>query len=295
VEGEAALEMERLMLKSPAKINLFLQVLKKRDDGYHEIRTLMQAVELYDELTLEKTARGISVTCDHPNCPSDQRNLAFQASALLLRERRFEGGLRIHIRKRIPISAGLGGGSSNAATTLKGVNQLFDLRLSPAELHQAASGLGSDVPFFLSSGQALAFGRGEDIRPLKLFRDYWLVLVCPRLEVSTAWAYRNLRISLTRERKGVNYSLLESKRGFFDALPLFENDLEEVVAEKQPLVRQIKVILEDSGSVRSSMSGSGPTVYGLFDKKPHAQEAARKLSQGDDWQVFLTEPIPAST
>ncbi len=287
--------MERLTLKSPAKINLFLQVLKKRDDGYHEIRTLMQTVDLCDELTLEKTARGISLTCDHPNCPNDERNLAFRAAELLLGKGEPQPGVRIHIRKNIPISAGLGGGSSNAAAALKGVNQMFDLQLSPAELHQAASGLGSDVPFFLSSGQALAFGRGEEIRPLKLFRDYWLVLVCPRLEVSTAWAYRNLRISLTRERKEVNYSLLESKRGFFDALPLFENDLEEVVAEKQPLVRQLKSVLKDSGSVRSSMSGSGPTVYGLFEKKPHAQEAARKLSRGDDWQVFLTEPIPAST
>jgi len=285
--------VDRLTLKSPAKINLFLQVLKKRDDGYHEIRTLMQAVDLCDELTLEKTASGISISCDHPGCPSDERNLAFQAAALLLRQAEVEGGVRIHIRKRIPISAGLGGGSSDAAAALKGVNQMFDLQLSPAELHRAAARLGSDVPFFLSSGQALAVGRGEDIRPLKLFRDYWLVLVCPRLEVSTAWAYGNVRISLTRKGKRVNYSLLESKRGFFDALPLFENDLEEVVAEKRPIVRQLKTVLEDSGSVRSSMSGSGPTVYGLFDQKPQAQEVAKKLSRGD-WQVFLTQPIPSA-
>jgi 4-diphosphocytidyl-2-C-methyl-D-erythritol kinase len=285
--------MEPLTLKSPAKINLFLRVLKKREDGYHEIRTLMQAVDLCDELTLEKTGRGIGLTCSHPGCPSDRRNLAFQAAELLLGEGEPRPGVRIHIRKRIPISAGLGGGSSNAAAALKGVDRLFGLKLSPAGLHRAASRLGSDVPFFLSSGQALALGRGEKIRPVKLFRRYWLVLVCPRLEVSTAWAYRNLRISLTSRRKRVNYSLLESKRGFFDALPLFENDLEEVVAEKQPIVRQLKALLENSGSLRSSMSGSGPTVYGLFDQKPQAQEVARKLSRGD-WQVFLTEPIPVS-
>ena len=285
--------MNHLTIKSPAKINLFLRVLKKRDDGYHEIRTLMQALDLCDELTMEKTTGGIGLTCDHPGCPGDERNLAFQAASLLLREAGIDGGVRIHLRKRIPISAGLGGGSSNAAAALKGINRLFGLGLSLERLHQAASQLGSDVPFFLYSGQALAQGRGEEIHPVRLFRDYWLVLVCPRVEVSTAGAYRNVRISLTKGDKEVNCSFLESKQGFFDALPLFENDLEEVVAEEQPIVRQLKAILKDSGAARSSMSGSGPTVYGLFDQKPQAQEVAGKLSRGD-WQVFLTQPIPSA-
>jgi 4-diphosphocytidyl-2-C-methyl-D-erythritol kinase len=285
--------MDRLTLKSPAKINLFLHVLKKRDDGYHEISTLMQALDLCDELTLKKIPKDVSLSCDHPACPTDRQNLAYQAASLLLGEEKVDQGVHIHIKKRIPISAGLGGGSSNAAAALKGVNELFGLGLSVDRLHHLAEQIGSDVPFFLYSGQALARGRGERIQPVRLFKDYWLVLLCPRLEISSGWAYGRVRINLTRNRKELNCDILESKRSFLDALPLFENDLEEVVAQKQPIVSRMKAILEDSGAVRSSMSGSGPTVYGLFDQKPQAQEVAGRLSRGD-WQIFITQPIPAN-
>lgn len=285
--------MDQLVLKSPAKVNLFLQVLGKREDGYHQILTLMQAVNLCDQVTLQKTAGGISLSCDHPGCPADERNLAFRAASLLLEEESVDGGVSIRIQKRIPISAGLGGGSSDAAATLKGLNRLFDLGLSVDRLHRVASKVGSDVPFFLYSGQALAQGRGEEIRQVRMFADYWLVLVYPGLEVSTRWAYQKVRIILTRKTKEVNYILLESKRGFFDALPLFQNDLEGAVIQEYPIVGELKGILKSSGAVKSSMSGSGPTVYGLFDQKPQAQEVATKLSRGD-WQVFLTQPIPAS-
>ncbi len=284
--------MDRLVLKPPAKINLFLQVLGKREDGYHQIVTLMQAVDLRDQLTLQKTAGGISLSCDHPGCPADERNLAFQAASLLLEEESLDGGVSIRIQKRIPISAGLGGGSSDAAATLVGINRLFGLGLSVDRLHSLASKVGSDVPFFLYSGQALATGRGEEIQQLRLFADYWLVLVCPRLEVSTRWAYQGARISLTSKGKEVNYKFLESKPGFFRALPPFRNDLEEAVVREYPVVRELKETLKGSGAAKSSMSGSGPTVYGLFDQKPQAQEVATKLSRGD-WQVFLTQPIPA--
>jgi 4-diphosphocytidyl-2-C-methyl-D-erythritol kinase len=282
--------LDWLTIKSPAKINLFLDVLKKRDDGYHQIRTLMQAVDLCDQLTLQKTEKGIGISCDHPACPSDDRNLAFKAAVLLLKEEKIKGGVKIRIEKRVPVSAGLGGGSSNAAATLVGLNRLFDLGLPVDRLHQLGAQIGSDVPFFLYSGQALAKGRGEEIVPVRLYRDYWLVLVCPSLEVHSGWAYGKVKISLTRERKEVNFMLLESRHGFFDALPLFKNDLEEAVVGEYPILRQLKDVLKNSGAVKSSMSGSGPTVYGLFNRKPQAQEVARKLSQGD-WQVFLTQPI----
>jgi 4-diphosphocytidyl-2-C-methyl-D-erythritol kinase len=286
--------LEELFLKSPAKINLFLQVLRKREDGYHQILSLMQAVDLCDELTLRKTKNDVSISCDHPDCPADESNLAFRAASLLLREENISQGVDIHIDKRIPIAAGLGGGSSNAATTLLGINRFFGLGLSLTELHRLASQIGSDVPFFLTSGQALAKGRGEEIEPITLYRDYWLVLVCPRLDVSTRWAYQNVKISLTRGREVVNYDILGSRTGFLGALPHFGNDLEGVVAEKHPVVGNVKNILRDSGALRSSMSGSGPTVYGVFDQKPKAEEVARKLSRGD-WQVFLTRPIPANS
>ena len=287
--------MDKLTLKSPAKINLFLEVLKKRDDGYHEIVSLIQAVDLCDELVLEKRKKGVVVTCDHPDCPTDESNLAFKAASMLLEEETTKEGVSIHINKKIPISAGLGGGSSNAAATLKGINQLYQLKLPDKKLHDLASRIGSDVPFFLYSGQALVKGRGEKIKPINImYRDYWLVLVCPGFEVSTRWAYQNVKISLTKERKEFNLENLENGSVFFKALRSFRNDLEEVVSKRYPVVQKIKEILENSGALKSSMSGSGPTVYGVFDRKPQAEEVTKKLLRGD-WQIFLTQPIPGNT
>jgi 4-diphosphocytidyl-2-C-methyl-D-erythritol kinase len=283
--------LDRLALKSPAKINLFLQVLSEREDGYHQILTLMQAVELCDDIEMEKTETGIRITCDNPDCPQDESNLAYQAASLLFGEKKVDGGIKINITKRIPLSSGLGGGSSNAAATLMGLNRLLQLELPLSELHHLAAQLGSDVPFFLYSGQALAEGRGELIKPLSIYKDYWLLLVSPRLEVSSGWAYRNTKISLTRKRNELNYKLLGSGVVFFEALAHFENDLEHVVVKKHPVVGRIKDMLEDCGAVKSAMSGSGPTVYGVFDQKPQAEEVTKKLSRGD-WQVFLTRPIP---
>jgi len=285
--------LEKLTLKSPAKINLSLEVLGKREDGYHQILSLMQAVDLYDELILEKRERGVVVTCDHPECPSDESNLSFKAAHLLLKEEGIKEGVSIHINKKIPFSAGLGGGSSNAATTLKGVNQLLELKLPESRLKTLALRLGSDVPFFLGSGQAVVGGRGEEIQPENLYRDYWVVLVYPNFKISTGWAYQNVKISLTRREKGVNFKNLKSKHAFFEALPHFKNDLEEVVKEKYPVIQRMEEILESSGAIKSSMTGSGPTVYGVFDRKPQAEEVARKLWQ-KDWQVFLTRPIPGN-
>lgn len=285
--------MDSLVLKSPAKINLFLEVLRKREDGYHEILSLMQAVDMCDELVLERRKSGIKVSCDNPDCPTNEGNLAYQAASLALNEANVNEGVSIRIKKTIPISSGLGGGSSNAAATLQGTNKLFELGLSDRRLHGLASRIGSDVPFFLYSGQALVRGRGDEIEPKTFYRDYWLVLVCPKFEVSSGWAYQGVKISLTGERKGVNYKFLGSRLGFFEALAHFRNDLEEVVTREHPVVQGIKEILADSGAVKSSMSGSGPTVYGVFDQKPQAEEVARKLSRGD-WQIFLTQPIPGN-
>jgi 4-diphosphocytidyl-2-C-methyl-D-erythritol kinase len=283
--------LNQMVLKSPAKINLFLNILRKREDGYHEIATLMQAIDLEDEIVLEKRGKGITLRTDHPNCPAGESNLAFKAAALLLEDQKISDGVSIQISKRIPIAAGLGGGSSNAAATLKGLNRLFELKTPKRRLHQLAAQLGSDVPFFLSSGQTLAKGRGEKLKPLTLFRDYWLVLVYPGFEVSTRWAYQNFKISLTRGKKEFNLTNLENRKGFFKALLGFDNDLEKAVQERYPAIGRIKDILISSGAIKSSMSGSGPTVYGVFKHKLKAEEVARKIRRGN-WEVFLTQPIP---
>jgi len=288
--------LDKLTLKSPAKINLSLEVLKKREDGYHQIFSLMQAVDLCDELILQKREKGVVIRCDHPDCPSDESNLAFQAASMLLEEEKIDEGVSIHIKKKIPISAGLGGGSSNAALTLKGINQLFKLQLSDRKLHALACRIGSDVPFFLYSAQALIKGRGEEIEPINMYGDYWLILVCPHFKVSTKWAYQNVKISLTKRGKEVNLKNLENRSLFFKALPSFGNDLEEVVSKRHPVIQKIKESLKNSGALKSSMSGSGPTVYGVFDRKPQAEEVVRKLLRGDWFAeskalIFLTQPI----
>lgn len=286
--------MEKLALKSYAKINLCLYVLKKREDGYHEIFSVMQAIDLYDQLTLHKTEKGIVIECDHPDVPKDEKNLAYQAADLLFKERNFKGGVRIDIGKKIPVSAGLGGGSSNAAFTLKGINQLFDLKCSFQKLHSLASRIGSDVPFFLYSGQAVAQGRGEKILPIRLFRDYWLVLVCPNFMISTERVYGDVKIDLTEDKSFINLQICDNKDGFLGTLRQFHNDLEKVVVNRYAMISQIKETLEKFGAIKSSMSGSGPTVYGVFEKKSQAEEVTRKLSEGD-WQIFLTQPIPGKS
>jgi 4-diphosphocytidyl-2-C-methyl-D-erythritol kinase len=282
--------LEKLSLKSYAKINLCLCVLKEREDGYHEIFSVMQAIDLHDQLTLHKTEKNIVIECDHPDLPKDEKNLVYRAADLLFKEINFKGGVKIDIEKKIPVSAGLGGGSSNAAFTLKGINQLFDLKLSLRKLHSLASRIGSDVPFFLYSGQAIARGRGEKIVPIRLYRDYRLVLVCPNFMISTERVYRDVKIDLTGDGLFINLKNCDGKDGFFNILRKFHNDLEKVVVNSYAMIGQIKETLERFGAIKSSMSGSGPTVYGVFEKKSQAEEVTRKLS-GGDWQIFLTQPI----
>jgi 4-diphosphocytidyl-2-C-methyl-D-erythritol kinase len=286
--------LDSLTLKSYAKINLCLFVLKKREDGYHEIFSVMQAIDLHDRLTLHKTGERIVIRCDHPGVPEDESNLAYRAADLLFKETNLKGGVRIDIKKQIPVSAGLGGGSSNAAFTLRGLNQLFDLKLSVQKLHCIASRIGSDVPFFLYSGQAAAKGRGEKIVPTELYRDYWVVLVCPNMIISTQRVYQNVKIDLTRDGWSINLNSCDNKGDFFETLRQFDNDLEKVVTSGHAIIGQIKRTLENSGAMKSSMSGSGPAVYGLFERKPQAEEVARKLTRGD-WHIFLTRPIAGSS
>ncbi len=286
--------MQSLTVKSYAKINLCLRVLNKREDGYHEIFSVMQAIDLHDELTLHQAKKGIVIQCDHPHVPKDHNNLAHQAADLLFEETNLKGGVRIDIKKQIPVSAGLGGGSSNAAFTLKGVNRLFDLKLSSQRLHALASRIGSDVPFFLYSGQAVAKGRGERIVPTELYKDYWLVLVCPNVMISTQRVYQKVKIDLTRDGSVINLNLCDNKDDFFETLRQFDNDLEKVVIGGHTVIGQIKRILESSGAIKSCMSGSGPAVYGVFERKSQAEEVAKKLTPGD-WQIFLTRPIAGSS
>lgn len=254
--------MDEISLKAPAKINLYLKVLGKRRDGYHEIESLVQAIDLYDDIVIEKSD-VLELECDDPSLDKDENNLALKA-AILLQQRAYFPGAKIILKKKIPIGSGLGGGSSDAAFVIRGLCKLYGLDLSLGQKMDLAAEIGSDVPFFLSGGQAIMAGRGEKLFSVKLPVDYYLVVIVPPVTSSTREAYENLKIDLTNKMEA---SLLQRKielSGFYRKLNLFNNDLEEIVSRKIPELKKIRDILDASGGIYSSMTGSGSAVYGIF-------------------------------
>lgn len=271
--------MPEIKLLSPAKINLFLEVLFPREDGYHEIETLLQAIDIHDEITLRDRKEGIKIVCSKEGVPRGKGNLAYQAAEIILQETHLERGVEIEIKKKIPLAAGLGGGSSNAAAVLVGLKKLWNLNsLSGERLQCLAKKLGMDVPFFIEGGRALARGRGEELAPLRGWEPFWLTLAVPGFPVSTAWAYQSLR-GLTREKKRIRMP-----PDAFKAWPRKEgstvlyNRLEEVTERGFPWVKKAKERLRALGGV-VLMSGSGPAVFGVFPGKPSAERAAIAIKE----------------
>lgn len=272
---------------APAKVNLGLSVHARRTDGYHEISTIFAKISLADTLCFAEAATGITLTCDHPEVPTDHHNLIHRAAALLqpLAPHR---GIRVHLHKRIPVAAGLGGGSSDAAATLCGLNRLWDLRLSLPQLTAYARQLGADVPFFLHPGvMAVGRGRGDELEPLRCAREFFLVLVKPPLAVSTAWVYSQLRFELTGARKDTTILRQYLESGDIAGLgAMCTNDLEAVVFARFPVVQAVKLALQQPGTYGVSMSGSGPTVYALCPSQDVAQRVAEAVQQRD-WEVWV--------
>ena len=268
--------MRQVRILSPAKINLFLEVLGKRPDGYHEIRTLMQVVDLWDEIFLKERESGIElqVTGLAATVPRGEDNLVHRAARLLLREMGTPVGIAISLHKRIPTAGGLGGGSSNAAATLWGMKRLFELPFSKGQLRDLALSLGSDVPFFLSSGSALAEGRGEILQEVEL-PCRWAIIVYPGFGVSSKWAYQRKKFELTIESKKDKHIGFDKDCPREERYPFFVNELEEVVVERYPLIRDLKEVLLHAGARVALMSGSGSSVFGIFDDRAQAAEAAR--------------------
>ncbi len=279
--------MESLSIRSPSKINLFLRVMGRRPDGYHEIFSLMQMVGLCDDLRLEAKGGGVEVFCDDPGVPRGQQNLAHRA-AELLKERTGAGqGARIFIRKLIPSAAGLGGGSGNAAAVLLGLNSLWGTGLPREELMALGCALGSDVPFFLSGPRALARGRGELLECLPPEEPMPVVLLRPPVEVSSAWAYGALKMRLTSEAhdNSMSESMLDMENS------LFINDLEAVVSAEYPVIADLRERLMELGALGACMTGSGPTVFGLFGDDLSAGEAYRKVKEEGNWASYLSTTL----
>ncbi len=281
----------RLFLPAYAKINLGLKVLGKRPDGYHEIETVLQQVDLHDDLILtEEPGGGIELLCVDPQVPNGEANLCWRAADLLRQASGTTRGVRLELTKRIPVGAGLGGGSSDAAVTLLGLNRLWNLGLPAARLEALAAALGSDVPFFVRGGAALATGRGEKLTPIDLPDSYWILIVFPEVQISTAEVYKNLSLRLTNDGKSFSFESLRIKdEDFRNFCGRLRNDLEEVVLARYPSLADIRKKLAEEGAFFTSMSGSGSAFFGLFESEAQVQHAARNVS--GDYPTFITRPI----
>lgn len=270
--------MNSMKIKTRGKVNLILDVLGKRDDGYHEVEMILQSIDLYDvmEFTLKKS--GITLHCNHKWVPEDERNIVYKIAKLLQEEYDIKQGIEITIHKNIPVSAGLAGGSSNAAGTLKVLNRLWKLNLSLEKLMEHGRKIGADVPFCLLGGTALARGIGEILQPLPALPPVWLVLVKPPIPVSTARVYQNLILKEDTEHPQTQRVLQGIKEGNIGKIiPHLYNMLEGVSGTAHPEIVRIKRRLQNLGAKGVLMSGSGPTIFGICKNREQAQFIYKKM------------------
>jgi 4-diphosphocytidyl-2-C-methyl-D-erythritol kinase len=272
--------------QSPCKVNLLLNILGKRPDGFHELETVMQPINLFDRISFRRSKGSLELTCSDPTLPVDRTNLVHRAAAAFLEAAGVKDGVAIHLEKRIPMAAGLGGGSGNAATTLLGLNELFGAPLAAERLHQIAASIGSDVPFFLQGGPAIATGRGEKIQSLSTFaalKGTAFLLIHPGFGVATAWAYQNLarfpEALHGRQGRAENLVRLLNTFDLPTAVGEFYNSLEAPVLEKYPVLEIHQKFLREHGAVAALMSGSGSTTFGIFSSHDVAKAVEVKVRE----------------
>jgi 4-diphosphocytidyl-2-C-methyl-D-erythritol kinase len=289
----------KLEKKSPCKVNLILNILGKRADGFHELETVMHPVNLFDEMDFARVTRGFHLTCSDPALPTDAGNLVHRAATLFFQKTEIRDGVRIHLEKKIPLAAGLGGGSGNAATTLLGLNEIFGKPLSVRALHDIAATLGSDIPFFLQTKPALGTGRGEKIEPLDFFpamHGTAFVLIHPGFGISTPWAYQNLArfpsaLNGTPGRAQKLIGLLQTS-DLRTAGAEFYNSLEAPALDKYPLLSLFQQFLRENGAAATLMSGSGSTTFAVADDLAAAEKLAEKF-KGKFGETNWVAVVPA--
>lgn len=286
--------MHAITRKAYGKLNLSLDTIGKREDGYHLVRMIMQTVNLFDEITIQtKPTPGISLTTNREDLPTDENNLIYKAAQLLLEEFHLDTGLSIHLEKHIPVAAGMAGGSADCAATLSAMNSLFSLGLSEQELMDRGVRLGADIPYCILGGTALSEGIGEILTPLTDIVPCKVLLVKPDIDVSTKWVYTTLRWNELESHPDIDGMLhalaSHSLSGVCDKL---ENVLETVTIPSYPVIQEIKDKMLELGAANAMMSGSGPTVFGLFPDEAKGSEAYRICkSLYPDYQVEWTEFI----
>ena len=278
-------------MKAYAKINLGLDVVRRLENGYHEVKMVMQTVGIYDVLDFQRTDGGIVITTDSGELPTDENNLIYKAAKLMMEKYHINEGVKIHLEKHIPIAAGMAGGSTDAAAALKGMNRLFDLGCSLKDLMELGVKIGADVPYCVMGGTALAEGIGEKLTPLAPAPDCYVLVAKPDINVSTKYVYEHLdaqEISRHPDIDGMVEAIAEeSLQGILDRM---ENVLETVTVKAYPVIQTIKDRMKELGAINSLMSGSGPTVFGIFVEKDMARRAYDKLEEEQlAKQIFLTE------
>lgn len=273
-------------VKAPAKLNLRLKITGRRADGYHELVSIMVPVDLFDLLDLRVIReRRIKLSCEGFQVPADERNLVYQAALSFFSKAGIQQGVAIKLTKNIPVAAGLGGGSSDAAATLMTLNEICSQPLNPSELHAIAAELGADVPFFLHREPSLATGIGDVLEPLKKWPTFWYVIVTPPIQVSTSWVYGALKLELTRGE--YDYIVKFLKNDPFAVSAILENDLEEVTSSRFPIIDTIKTFLMNAGAEGALMTGSGPSVFGVFSSLNQALSAKKFLISQSLGDVFV--------
>jgi len=284
--------MDQYKIKARAKINLGLDVVNRLPNGYHQVRMVMQMIDLWDELTLERTDSGIVLTTDCGELPTDGNNLIWKAARLMQEAYSFQGGLKIHLQKNIPLAAGMAGGSTDAAATMTGINRLFGLNIPRTDLMRLSVAVGADVPFCILGGTALAEGIGEELTPLPPAPPCWVLVAKPDIGVSTKYVYEQLDSTSIKSHPDIDGMVQAIRDGSLQGvLDRMENVLEAVTVPAYPVIRAIKARMFKLGAAGSLMSGSGPTVFGIYLKEDTAEDAYKLLNAEKRLakQIFLTQ------
>lgn len=281
-----------MRLRAFAKINMGLDILRKREDGYHEVRMIMQTIQMYDVLEMKKVKKpGISLSVNYPYIPSDERNLVYKATKLLMDEFQVKEGVDIRLEKFIPVAAGMAGGSSDAAAAMVGINHLFKLGLSEKDLMDRAVNIGADVPYCIMRGTALAEGIGEKLTRIAQVPDCYVLIGKPGIGVSTKTAYESLQLDKIQSHPDIDGMIRDIENGNLLAMTdKMGNVFESGIIGKYPVIGEIKDLMEANGALKAMMSGSGPTVFGIFDDREKMEAAAAVLRQSNLAKtVFATE------
>jgi len=286
------METKSFTLPSFAKINWNLKIIGKREDGYHELFTIFQTVSLFDEISFEESDELI-LTCDQPNIPTDKSNLIFKAAESLKDLVKTRNGAKIHLKKNIPAPGGLGGGSSNAAVALLGLSLLWNLDLTREKLLKLASSIGSDVPFFFYGGTAVGTGRGTEITVIKEVKEKFLLIVTPNVDIPTANAFAGVNVPrLTNEGSKSILKICQNEAFSFNLRqsPLV-NDFEKSVFELEPEIKSLKELLLENGANKAVLSGSGASVFAVFDKEETRQATIKALDEKKNWRKFAVATV----